>query len=46
MLARRLQRPIHFKEDVLRVKRSRCRSVILSAAKDLSAARDPERSEG
>src|SRR5205085_10872379 len=30
--------PIHFKEDVLRVKRSRFRSVILSGAKDLSLA--------
>ena len=33
-------------EDVLRVKRSRFRSVILSAAKDLSPDSDPERSEG
>src|SRR5437763_15201657 len=47
-------RPIHFKEDVLRVKRNRFRIVILSAAKDLCAGRDPslrselalERSEG
>jgi hypothetical protein len=45
---------IHFKEDVLQVKPSRKRIVILSAAKDLSPDRDPslrselalERSEG
>ena len=36
------QGTIHFKEDVLRVKRSRFRSVILSAAKDLCPARDPK----
>src|SRR6266567_1095874 len=35
------QSPIHFKEDVLQVKRSRFRIVILSAAKDLSPDRDP-----
>src|SRR2546425_9034380 len=47
------QGAIHFKEDVLRVKRSRFRSVILSAAKDLCASETkplqvchPERSEG
>src|SRR5437016_10169357 len=46
--------PLHFKEDVLRVKRSLFRIVILSGAKDLCPARDPslrselalERSEG
>src|SRR5438128_1774125 len=35
------QGPIHFKEDVLRVKRSRFTRVILSGAKDLSPDRDP-----
>src|SRR5947209_3141219 len=40
-MAGEVQDPIHFKEDVLRVKRSRFRIVILSAAKDLCPARDP-----
>jgi len=35
------QAPLHFKEDDVRVKRSRCRSVILSAAQDLCPASDP-----
>ena len=40
------QGPIHFKEDVLRVKRSRFKIVILSAAKDLSPDRDPSLRSG
>jgi len=35
------QAPLHFKEDDVRVKRSRFRIVILSAAQDLSLDRDP-----
>jgi len=38
--------PRHFKEDVLRVKRSRFTSVILSGAKDLSRERDPSLRSG
>jgi len=40
------QAPLHFKEDDVRVKRSRFRSVILSAAKDLGPASDPSLRSG
>jgi len=35
------QAPLHFKEDDVRVKRSRFRLVILRCAQDLCPARDP-----